>query len=93
MLPITGSIIAGDAGLVMGASSYPANLQYQRVSLSTPGGSSRMAAGDRDAPDRAGTPFRRGAMKTVKVTRSQYRVLLALSRRDINTIRKRPSIF
>jgi hypothetical protein len=31
-------------------------------------------------------------MKTVKVTRSQYKVLQALSRRDINIIRKHPSI-
>ena len=31
-------------------------------------------------------------MKTVKVTRSQYRALQALSRKDINTIRKHPSI-
>ena len=31
-------------------------------------------------------------MKTIKVTRAQYRALEALSRKDINTIRKHPSI-
>lgn len=31
-------------------------------------------------------------MKTVKVTRSQFRVLQVLSRKDINTIRKHPAI-
>ena len=31
-------------------------------------------------------------MKTVKVTRTQLQVLEALSRKDINTIRKNPSI-
>ena len=31
-------------------------------------------------------------MKTIKVTRSQYKVLQVLSRKDINTIRKNPAI-
>ena len=31
-------------------------------------------------------------MKSVKVTRSQYRVLQVLSRKDINTLRKNPAI-
>jgi len=31
-------------------------------------------------------------MKTVKVTRSQYKVLQALSRKDINILRKNPGI-
>jgi len=31
-------------------------------------------------------------MKTIKVTRSQQKVLQILSRKDINTIRKHPSI-
>ena len=31
-------------------------------------------------------------MKTVKVTRAQYKALQQLSRRDINTIRKHPQL-
>ena len=31
-------------------------------------------------------------MKTIKVTRSQYKALQALSRKDINTIRRYPSL-
>ena len=31
-------------------------------------------------------------MKTVKVTRSQYKALESLSRKDINTLRKHPAI-
>ena len=31
-------------------------------------------------------------MKSVKVTRSQYKVLQTLSRKDINTLRKHPAI-
>ena len=31
-------------------------------------------------------------MKTVKVTRSQYKALQVLSRKDINTIRRHPAI-